>query len=78
MALVVFSEPPLGHHSPAVSISPCFFSCAKVLAPAIRAKMLEFEAPRDLCTLAWSYSHAGVVDEALFNDLAHVLSSKVG
>eukprot|EP00928_Gymnodinium_smaydae_P018287 TRINITY_DN16969_c0_g1_i4.p1 TRINITY_DN16969_c0_g1~~TRINITY_DN16969_c0_g1_i4.p1 ORF type:complete len:1111 (-),score=278.40 TRINITY_DN16969_c0_g1_i4:165-3431(-) len=46
-------------------------------APAIRAKLLEFEGPRDLCTVAWAFSNATVVDKALLNDVAHALSAKV-
>ncbi|CAK9098839.1 unnamed protein product [Durusdinium trenchii] len=48
-----------------------------VMAPVIRAKLLEFEVPRDLCTLAFAYSNARVMEEGLFSDLAHILSSKV-
>eukprot|EP00927_Polykrikos_kofoidii_P052052 TRINITY_DN45817_c0_g1_i1.p1 TRINITY_DN45817_c0_g1~~TRINITY_DN45817_c0_g1_i1.p1 ORF type:complete len:1163 (+),score=141.41 TRINITY_DN45817_c0_g1_i1:173-3661(+) len=48
-----------------------------VFAPAIRAKMLELDVPRGLCTVAWTFSNASVTDTALFNDLAYVLSANV-
>lgn len=37
-----------------------------VIAPVVREKMMDFEVPRDLCTLAFAYSNAKVMDEGLF------------
>ena len=76
---------------------------SNALSPVVRAKLMatrswllalrsakDFEVPRDLCTLAFAYSNARVIDEGLFSawlllphsvvvaeDLAHILSSKV-
>ena len=49
----------------------------QAIAPVVRAKLLDFEVPRDLCTLAFAFSNAKVVDEGLFSDIAHILSAKV-
>lgn len=32
------------------------------------AQLKEFEVPRDLCTLAFAYSNARVMEEGLFSD----------
>ncbi|OLQ06000.1 hypothetical protein AK812_SmicGene10775 [Symbiodinium microadriaticum] len=49
----------------------------ETIAPVVRSKFLDFEAPRDLCTLAFAFSNARVFDEGIFNDFAHTLTSKV-
>ena len=49
----------------------------QTIAPVVRAKFLDFEVPRDLCTLAFAYSNVRVFDEGIFNDFAHTLTSKV-
>ena len=49
----------------------------ETIAPVVRSKFLDFEAPRDLCTLAFAFSNARVFDEGIFTDFAHTLTSKV-
>ena len=49
----------------------------QTVAPVVRRKFLDFEVPRDLCTLAFAFSNVRVFDEGVFNDFAHTLTSKV-
>ena len=49
----------------------------ETIAPVVRSKFLDFEVPRDLCTLAFAFSNVRVFDAGIFNDFAHTLTSKV-